>query len=256
MAIIARMGERAKYFITLAVGFIIIVAVSAFSYSLGIRSKNEAKSQKSAPAIVYITKAPERETSTNSADSEFDLSPTPESLTKSVILISDAQKDGFRNSNSTGDNKAEIRIGRNDSFVTRGFLSFGLTKIPEGAEIENASLRIYKTNTTGSPSVAGGEIWVDHVTYGDSLDKTDYALPALISNFGSLQKDINPDWFSVDVTDLVREDLANARSESQFRLHYKRELKGESEEGDFTHFESGDNHVGTGNLPQLLVKYH
>jgi hypothetical protein len=183
-------------------------------------------------------------------------SPTPSIILKSKILLSDAELDGFRSSNGSGVTGKEIRAGRNINLVTRGFVSFDLEGLPNSSKIDAATLRLYQTKTEGEPYRFGGNLKIDHLTYGDDLDKGDYAAPALLSSFTTLTNNNSVDWKSADVTDQIKDDLANARSQSQFRIHFDKEVKGGEADGDFAYFESADNSEGTGNIPQLVVKYH
>jgi len=87
------------------------------------------------------------------------------------------------------------------------------------------------------------------------LDVKDYALAALSSSFATLSNSSQIGWKEVDVTEQVRDDFSNARSFSQFRLHFEKEVTGTNLDGDYVFFESSENTLETGNTPQLLVKY-
>lgn len=182
------------------------------------------------------------------------LTPTPDIKTK--ILPSSAALDGFRASNNGGNNTLEIRAGRNTNLVERGFVSFNLSDIPSGVTIKEATLRLYQETIIGDPYGVGGALKIDHLTYGDSLDSSDYGLAALSSSFATLTSNAAKEWKDADVTDMVRDDISNARSTSQYRLHFQIETTGGTATGDFAYFESADNNMGTGNTPQLVVKYY
>jgi len=204
---------------------------------------------------VSVTISPTKKPSPSPA-----LSPTP-SLTptptvKSKVLSSQAALDGFRSSNNGGNAGIDIRSGRNVNLVTRGFVSFDITSIPSGSVITEATLRLYQTKTTGSPYTAGGSLKVDHLTYGDSLDSSDYGMAALSSGFTTLTSNGTVEWKDANVTERVKDDLTNSRSTSQFRIHFQTELTGGDVTGDFAYFESAENSEGTGNTPQLVVKYY
>lgn len=181
--------------------------------------------------------------------------PTPTSQTKT--LNSSASIDGFRSNNGGGNNTVEIRAGRNVNLVTRGFASFDLGSLPSGVTIDQATFRLYQTSVIGDPyGVGGGSIKVDHLDYGDTLENGDYAVAALSSSFATLSSNATVGWKEVDVTDALRDDRTNSRSRSQYRIHLTTEATGGDVTGDFAYFESADNNTGTGNTPQLVVRYH
>lgn len=181
---------------------------------------------------------------------------TPTPVAKSKILSSSIALDGFRSSNNGGNATLDVRAGRNSNLVTRGFVSFDISSIPSGATVTEATLRLYQSKIIGNPYTAGGALKVDHLTYGDSLDSADYGVAALLSNFATLTSSANVEWKDVIVTDRVKNDLSNSRGASQFRIHFTTELTGGDATGDFAYFESADNSEGTGNTPQLVVKYY
>lgn len=197
-------------------------------------------------------------TSTNSAvptGNANSPTPTPTPLIKSKILKATAALDGFRASNGGGNSTVDIRAGRNENLVTRGFISFDIDEIPSGATITEASLKMYQVRVIGSPYSVGGVLEVDHLTYGDTLNGEDYSMAALLSGFATLSENKNTGWKETKVTNAVKDDVANARSRSQFRIHFEIEVKSGDVAGDFVYFESTDNSEGTGNKPQLIIKY-
>lgn len=181
--------------------------------------------------------------------------PTPPSQT--VTLSSSAGIDGFRANNGGGNATLEIRAGRNINLVTRGFASFDLGSLPVDAVIDQATFRLYQTSVIGDPyGAGGGSIKVDHLDFGDGLDNSDYAVAAISSSFGTISTSASVGWKEIDVTDALRSDRTNSRSRSQYRIHLTVESEGGDVTGDFAYFESADNNVGTGNKPQLIVRYH
>jgi len=106
------------------------------------------------------------------------------------------------------------------------------------------------------PYQTGINIKVDHLQYGDSIDSSDYGIPAFLSGFATISSDNRKEWKEVAVTSQVNDDIANTRSLSQFRLHFSKELRGEDETGEFAFFESSENFLSTGNTPQLIIKYY
>lgn len=184
------------------------------------------------------------------------MSPTPTLIVKTKILPSVPILDGFRSSNGGGNNSLEVRAGRNSELVTRGFVSFDIVNMPSAAKIQSAAIRLYLGKVTGKPFSAGGNLMIDHLTYGDALDESDYASPALSANFASFESSTVIGWKEADVTARFKDDLANARSLSQFRIHFQNEITGGDTAGDFVYFEAQENTLKTGNAPQLVVKYY
>jgi hypothetical protein len=101
----------------------------------------------------------------------------------------------------------------------RGFVSFDLSSIPAGATITAATLRIFQSGCDGTPYSDLGNVLVDHLNYGDTLDGTDYDLPAIHSNIGILSDSSGHQWRELDVTIYVQDDINNGRVRSQFRLY-------------------------------------
>lgn len=188
--------------------------------------------------------------------SNTQLTPTNAPLTKTKTLAPISELDGFRSSNNGGNNEVDIRTGRNLNLVSRGFASFDLNDLPKNATIQEANLRLYQAKIVGSAYDEGGKLKVDHLTYGDTLDSEDYAMAALTSSFVTLSTNAKVEWKEADVTARLKDDIANARSMSQFRIHFETENTGGDTAGDFAYFESADNSEGTGNIPQLVVKYY
>lgn len=197
--------------------------------------------------------------------SEFDesLEPTPTEKPKTYLsfnsremtLSAESRIEGFRSSNGSGSTNSNIRAGRDSELVTRAFVSFDITEIPEGSEIISSTLRIFQTKTLGNPYKVGGDLLIDHLDYGDSLDAGDFATPALLSNFEVFSDKASTGWRKVDVTDQVINDVLSARPYAQFRLHFEKEVVGDDENGDFAYFESSENTQRSGNTPELIIEY-
>lgn len=249
-----------------ALGIIIVVAaVGIASYWFGMRRTGSDGQESETPTEIPI-KTDAMEEDETAEEEEADLSPTgsptasptvsPTPAIKTKTLSPIASLDGFRSSNNGGNDGVDIRAGRNVNLVSRGFASFDLSDLPQGATVTEATLRLYQYDTTGSPYGVGGNLLVDHLTYGDALDSTDYAMPALVSGFTTLTKNSSLEWKDADVTDQVKDDVANARTRSQFRIHFTTEVTGGDVTGDFAYYESTENTGGTGKTPQLVVKYY
>lgn len=243
--------------------------IGGVAFLLGTKTSNEAASTQTdlspTPELTEIsaqnspspTPEPTKKvTPTLKVSPTLTPTPTPTPILKTKILSSNANLDGFRSSNGGGNSTKEIRAGRNESLVTRGFVSFGITEIPTGAKIQSATLRLYQVDVIGNPYAVGGSIKVDHLTYGDSLDNSDYASSALSSGFVTLTNNATKEWKDADVTEKIKDDVANARSTSQYRIHFQTETVGGDVNGDFAYFEAKDNNQNSGNTPQLVIKYH
>lgn len=139
--------------------------------------------------------------------------------------------------------------------VTRGFVSFALSSVPSGAKIEDVTLRLYQYQIIGDPYGVGGELKIDHLDYGDTLESADYGASAISSSFTSISSNATLEWKDAGVTDALKNDILNSRSSSQYRIHFQVEPIGGTVAGDFAYFESSENIGGTGNTPQLVVKY-
>lgn len=182
--------------------------------------------------------------------------PTPTPTSQTRTLGSTTSLDGFQSSNGGGNDSVEIRAGRNINLVTRGFASFDLSSLPSGATIEQATIRLYQTSVIGNPYGVGGAIKVDQMDYGSTFENSDYGMAAISTSFTTLSSSATVGWKEVDVTDAVRNDRSAGRTRSQYRIHMTTESTGGDVTGDFAYFESADNSVGTGNTPQLVVRYH
>lgn len=273
-----------KIFVIVVLLVIISIAVAGSSYYLGIKFNREPEissdtqdaltptsgltlpqttltsTPTASPSATYKISPTRKLSPTPKASPTPKKSPTPtptvNPLLKSKILPSIASLDGYRSSDGSGNTNLEIRAGRNSSLVTRGFISFEISDIPTEAKIQSASLRLYQAKIVGSPYTAGGSLVIDHLTYGDALDSSDYASPALTSNFTTLADSEKIAWYEADVTARFKDDLANARWVSQYRIHFQKEVTGGDATGDFVYFESQDNSLSTKNTPQLVIKYY
>jgi hypothetical protein len=256
-----------KIFIIIFTLIILSLGVAGLSYFLGTKYSERAEIAKEIIAPTQTTEPtpPDKvQTATASTDKKPSpgskasptLTTTPTPILKTKILPSVASLDGFRSSNGGGNNTLEIRAGRNSALVTRGFVSFEISEIPSEANIQSAVLRLYQARTVGKPYAAGGPLKIDHLTYGDALDSSNYASPALSTSFATLSDETSIGWKEVDVTARLKDDVANARYTSQFRIHFQTEVAGGDVTGDFVYFEAQENSMETGNTPQLIVKYY
>lgn len=262
--------EKKPFFRILFVIFTIIILISAVaiaSYLLGVKFSESNLSTKkiitptepvpTITAVQTITPPISMKTTPTAKISQTSTpTPTSKPIIKTKILTPKASLDGFRSSNGGGNNSLEIRAGRNSSLVTRGFMSFEISEIPNEANIQSATLRVYQAKIIGKPYVAGGSLKIDHLTYGDTLDESDYASPALSTGFANFDGSTSLGWKEVDVTARFKDDLANARYLSQFRIHFQTEVTGNDVAGDFVYFEAQENSMKSDNTPQLVIKYY
>jgi len=260
---------RNKKVVWIVMGVVAVSAIALFSYFLGVRENGSTGKVSATPTISPAptpTPNPTPEQDENSKETTLTptkkptstptASPTPTPVVKVKVLSSSAELDGFRSSNNGGNSNLEIRAGRNENLVTRGFASFSLADIPSGSTITEATLRLYQAQIIGNPYGVGGSVKIDHLNFGDSLDSSDYSMAALLSNFSTLTSNATLEWKDAPVTDQLKDDIANARPRSQYRIHFSTENIGGNVTGDFAYFESADNNMGTGNTPQLIVKYY
>jgi hypothetical protein len=180
------------------------------------------------------------------------LLPTKAVLT--LVVKSDKNLDGYRSSNKTGNETKEIMVGRNTEAVTRGFVSFPLNRIPANAVVKKATLRLYQIKIEGNPISSMGGLFVDHLFYGNVLDDTDYAMPALLASAFEIQRSRNSGWKETEVTSALVNDISLGRGVTQFRIHFEQEVR--SKEGsDYVYFESGEATSGGMNAPELFIEY-
>lgn len=232
---------------------ILVLAVAGGAFWLGSKRASQPTPSAEATAVQTGQPTPEGSPTTTPKPTKTP-TPTP-TATVSVTtktINSTASLDGWRSSNNGGNKTWYIEIGRNTTLTSRGYVSFDLSSLPSGATITSATLRMYQTEVVGTP-YSGNSLIIDHVDYGDSLGSEDYALSPLESAFGTLTSNPNVEWKDLSVTNQVKNDVANGRTRSQFRLRFQVEMTGADA---WARFESGDNYVGTGNLPQLVVKYY
>jgi hypothetical protein len=178
---------------------------------------------------------------------------TPTPTLQTMTLTSSAVLDGWRASNGGGNTTWYIQAGRNATLTERGFVSFDLSELSAENTIKEATLRLYQVETVGIPYTSLGKLMVDHLNYGTSLEASDYAVAAITSNYVTLTNNPTVEWKDAIVTEAVKSDLVEGRTKSQYRLHFETEVTGADA---WARFESGDNYLSSGNLPQLVIKYY
>ena len=256
----ANLSPKNKKTINLIGILLLIVAIGSSAFWFGKQDGQPEPSPSPTPELTLEVEVEEAEEFPTASPSAIPSpsptpTPTPAPSTQSKTLSATASLDGFRSSNNAGNDSFDIRAGRNTNLITRGFVSFDLGDIPDGATIESVKLRLYQATIIGDPYGIGSMLKVDHLDYGDSLENADYSASSLSSSFATLTAESSIGWKEVDVTDQVKSDIAAGRSRSQFRLHMATENQGGDVTGDFVYLESADDSEGTGNTPQLNVKY-
>ncbi len=258
----ARSPVLSKIFVALFAALLMLnVAIFAFLIGRNSNQKPQTEVQKISEQLTTPQALGAGTTTTDSTTSNeitpttnaINTSPTPTPIQKEIVIYSTANLDGFRTSSGVGSSVSAIQVGGNQDTISRGFLTFDLTKLPNTARITKAVLEVYTVNTVGNSSRMGN-LLIDHLIYGDNLNHNDYASVAILSSFTRLeQMPEDTKWLTAEVTNAVRNDRDSIRPQTQFRLHYENEVKPNSD--NFIFLESGENYLGTKNLPRLLVNY-
>lgn len=104
--------------------------------------------------------------------------------------------------------------------TAKGFVGFDISSIA-GRTAVSATLRVYQANIYGgTPYTDLGNILVDHVNFGSSLDSGDYSAGALTSNIGTISNNSTLEWKTLDVSSYVQADINAGRTSSQFRFRF------------------------------------
>jgi hypothetical protein len=135
----------------------------------------------------------------------------------------------------------------------RGFVRFDRSSLPPGATVVSATLRLHQSAVTGAPYATHGDVLVDHVDIGTSLDAGDFGALPLIPALGTLSDDAGIESKDVDVTAAVLADVLAGRTTSDFRLYFPLPTDGDGAE-DYVQFDDVEGHFGDG-VPVLEVEY-
>src|SRR3990170_7844202 len=128
-------------------------------------------------------------------------SPSPTPPLKTISLSATKGLDGFVATNGAANVSSDIRAGRNKYLVTRGVLGFDL-KLPRKANLASAILRLYQTKVVGNPYLTLGDLKIDFIDLGESIEAEDYANPAEVLSFAALSSDNKIGWRQVDVSEI------------------------------------------------------
>lgn len=179
---------------------------------------------------------------------------------QTVVLNSQGALDGYRLNNGDGSTSEQILVGNGriyedgDELVSRGFFSFDTSSIPAGATIESVHLEFYQRTIEGDPYPTLGNLVLDHVDYGASLDAGAYDAPALHSAVLAQMTSANS-WYALadpTITMWVEDNLAAGRSRFQLRLRFAQETDGDNEQ-DLVLIEPGEGPPG--HAPRLTIVY-
>jgi hypothetical protein len=103
------------------------------------------------------------------------------------------------------------------------------------------------------PQTALGDLLVDHIDPGPSLDGDDFFVTSpLATNIGTLSTDATIGSKELGVTASVTDDLANTRVRAGFRIRFATES---SSSLHLVGFEDSENNGGSGQRPELVVVY-
>jgi hypothetical protein len=179
-----------------------------------------------------------------------------------VTLTSESAIDGYRLNDGTGSSARDILVGNGElvnptgELVARGFMSFDLSDIPEGATIESAELRFYQKEIQGSPYQKLGNVVLEHIYYGASLDDSAYNTPALGS--AALDMETSPKtWYILSdptIVAWVQSSLETGLMRQQYRLQFSQETDGDGQE-DWIAIQGGGGILGSREAPQMIITY-
>ncbi len=176
-----------------------------------------------------------------------------------LVIKSEGARDGFVRSDGfvrvvgNGPAVGDLDAARR-GLGLRMFYSFSLREIPADAVILSVTLRVFQEGRLGRPFASLGELRVDHVNPGDSLDPADYAGNTLEANIGSLFREFVLSYASLSVDASVGRDRHEGRVRSWFRLGFPRDsnLDGGN---DALLLNDGENSRRSHKLPLLEVIY-
>jgi len=145
-------------------------------------------------------------------------------------------------------------------YYGRGFVGFDISDIQ--GTVVSATLKIYQIAADGEedPYDDLGEIIVDHVNFGTSLDasENDFGTAngndAIDANVGTISSDSTLEWKTLDVTTQVQNDIDSGRITSQFRFRFTTNTD-EDDKTERVIFGGAEDTGGTGNTPELVVVY-
>jgi hypothetical protein len=140
--------------------------------------------------------------------------------------------------------------------IARGFLSFDLSEIPQGATIDNAELRFYQSEVNGDPYGKLGDLVLEHVNYGTSLGESAFGTPAIDS---ATLADRVPagQWYILGgdtLTAWIQKEIGAGQTRFQLRLRFSVETDGDGQE-DWVAIQPGGSFLGSSQAPLLSVTF-
>lgn len=145
-------------------------------------------------------------------------------------------------------------MGDNDNnIILQSLLSFNLPSI-SSANIISAFLKIYYVSYLNGPFNFGNLLY-EHITSDYTpIDGGDYKAYSAITPTGIFitSAQSTDTWVTVDVTSLVKNDLSNGRSKSQYRLYFAADSNNNNA-WDYCTFYSADSPI---NKPYLEITYY
>ena len=169
-----------------------------------------------------------------------------------------ADQDGYIYSDGTFDfDEQYLLLGDyNDNTGIRGFLSFDLSSIPEGSDISNASLYVYKGRVFNAPYDTLGSVSLARSEYREGGGLLDYERP--VSNPRMFDTASSPasGWLNGDVTSDVQVDYDNRQTNnnrSQYRLSFSVTTDNDNL-SDFVQFETAE-HGSPDFAPYIQINY-
>ena len=153
------------------------------------------------------------------------LNPSVLGQTLNTTIYSDPSKDGWVDTFvcSSGDDinaLSSLRVGQGSVSVTsnyRSFVSFDVSSL-KGVGITSATLFVYQSSVVDSPYTNGGNIVVDLVDYGPTLDVQDWCESATASDIGAISSNATLGFKSLNVTSSLASVLGQGNDLLQFRF--------------------------------------
>lgn len=152
-------------------------------------------------------------------------------------------------------------IGEDNEGAERGcarmIVSFDLSGLPAGAEVQSASLRLYQNDiSTGDSYGALDQVLVSNVDYIDTTPAAELfgtRTTGYDIGIGPLSASFVPNtWHEIDVTDsAVAEFTERQTGRLQYRIQHEYENNTDAQE-DFDGWTTGD---GPANGPELVIVY-
>jgi hypothetical protein len=177
-----------------------------------------------------------------------------------VTLTGQGNLDGYVIGGMGSYNNQDIRVGNygtaSGENVYRGFLSFDLSGIPAGANVQSIQLRFFQMDVVGDPYGKLDRLYLMHVDYGPSLSPGAFDTATFDSAW--LSPHTSPgEWYTITSNTIgtwIENNLAAGRTRLQMRLQFQPETD-DGATADYARIEPGNNFFGTGNLPQLTITY-